>query len=151
MKDIRIQPMKSALDGANLDAWFWCRLYMHAFFASVQLQYCAKRMQTNFALFATFRRNITKFRAKRNFIRTSSNFRNAFCFNQNENSQRPREYSSEISSWHSEISLRHSEISSWHSEISSWHSEISLGHSEISSWHNEILKVTLLQHLNFLT
>ena len=62
------------------------------------IQYCAKRMQTNFALFATFRRNITKFRAKRNFIRTSPNFRKAYCFNQNENSQQPREYSSEISS-----------------------------------------------------
>ena len=29
-------------------------------------------MQTNFALFATFWGNITKFRVKRNFIRTSS-------------------------------------------------------------------------------
>ena len=38
-------------------------------------------------LFGTFQRNITKFRAKRNFVRNSSNFRNAYCFSQNENSK----------------------------------------------------------------
>ena len=43
--------------------------YVNHLFDHVCVQYCAKRMQTNFALFATFQRKITKFRAKRNFIR----------------------------------------------------------------------------------
>ena len=81
----------------------WCFICFHNIAVACTwcsiVQYCAKRMQTNFTLygtFATFRRNITKFWAKRIFIWTSSKFQNAYCFNQNGNSQRPREYSSEI-------------------------------------------------------
>ena len=57
--------------------------HTHCLENKIHVQYCAKRMQTNFA---TFWRNITQFWAKRIFVRTSSNFRNAYCFSKSENS-----------------------------------------------------------------